>query len=109
MTGCTASWASSNLPPGRLGRFVCLEEHPTCICGRPHARIYRIAYGKAPKPDLLRLSKNDATELVAALKSDNLFWRNTAQRLLVERGQKDVAPALAKLAGELASLEDEKG
>lgn len=65
-----------------------------------HGRIYRIAYKQAPKPNLLHLNKNDATELVAALKSDNLFWRLTAQRLLVERGQKDVVGPLANLVGE---------
>jgi putative heme-binding domain-containing protein len=34
---------------------------------------------------------------VAALKSDNMFWRLQAQKLLVERGEKDVVPALVKL------------
>jgi HEAT repeat protein len=36
-------------------------------------------------------------QLVAALKNDNLFWRLTAQRLLVSRGQKDVVAALSEL------------
>ena len=31
------------------------------------------------------------------LKSDNLFWRMHAQRLLVERGERDVVPELIKL------------
>jgi putative membrane-bound dehydrogenase-like protein len=70
-----------------------------------HGRIYRIAYKQAGKPSLLRLNKNDATELVAALKSDNLFWRMTAQRLLVERGNKDVVGALTQLAKE-ASVDE---
>src|SRR5439155_17008433 len=35
-------------------------------------------------------------QLVAALKNDNLFWRMTAQRLLVTRGRKDVVPALCQ-------------
>ncbi len=41
----------------------------------------------------------DATPetLVNTLKSDNMFWRLHAQRLLVERGNKDVAPALLEL------------
>jgi hypothetical protein len=34
---------------------------------------------------------------VEALKSDNMFWRLHAQRLLVERGKDDVASDLAKL------------
>ena len=43
------------------------------------------------------LSKNDPAGLVAALSADNMFWRITAQRLLVERGQKDVVPQLLAL------------
>ena len=35
--------------------------------------------------------------LLDALASDNMFWRLTAQRLLVERGQKDVVPQLIAL------------
>lgn len=62
-----------------------------------HARIYRVAYEKAPQAGLLRLNKTDGNELVAALKSDNMFWRMTAQRLMVERAQKDVVPALTRL------------
>ena len=37
-------------------------------------------------------------KLVATLRHDNLFWRKHAQRLLVERGRRDVLPALVKLA-----------
>ena len=32
-----------------------------------------------------------------ALSNDNMFWRTTAQRLLVEKGDKSVLPALYKL------------
>ena len=47
-----------------------------------------------------RLSKDDPKGLVAALKSDNMFWRLHAQRLLVERGKDDVAADLAKLVAD---------
>ena len=43
------------------------------------------------------LSKDDPDGLVDALSSDNMFWRLTAQRLLVERGNQDVLPGLYKL------------
>ncbi|MGV3557018.1 PVC-type heme-binding CxxCH protein [Larkinella arboricola] len=62
-----------------------------------HGRIYRIAYKKAPAYTPLSLSKDRPQELVAALKNNNMFWRQTAQRLLVERGQKDVVPQLLEL------------
>src|SRR5206468_3864224 len=34
----------------------------------------------------------------SALAADNMFWRLHAQRLIVERGQKDVVPQLVALA-----------
>jgi azurin len=57
-------------------------------------RIYRIVWkdGKpSPQPDLT--NPTPAT-LVATLSNENLLWRRHAQRLLVERGRKDVVPAL---------------
>ncbi len=36
-------------------------------------------------------------QLVAALRDTNAFWRKHAQRLLIERGQTDVVPALTAL------------
>jgi uncharacterized protein len=65
-----------------------------------HGRIYRVAYKQAPAYTPLSLSKDRPQELVAALKNDNMFWRQAAQRLLVERGQKDVVPALIALVND---------
>ena len=62
-------------------------------------RIYRVSYRNAPPAKRWSLSKTDPAGLVAALSSDNMFWRLTAQRLLVERGQKDVVPQLLALVG----------
>ena len=45
----------------------------------------------------LSLSRTNAAGLVAALSSDNMLWRLHAQRLLIERGQKDVVPQLIAL------------
>jgi len=61
------------------------------------ARIYRISYDGAPPYTPLRLDNASPAELVQALRHDNMFWRYTAQRLLVERGQTDVVPALIEL------------
>jgi putative membrane-bound dehydrogenase-like protein len=60
-------------------------------------RIYRIAYRGAPAAAPMRLDNATPPQLVAALRNDNMFWRLMAQRLLVERGQKDVVPALVAL------------
>ncbi len=62
-----------------------------------HGRIYRVSYKDAPTYSPLVLSKNNPEELLAALTNDNMFWRMQAQRLLVERGQKDVVPQLVAL------------
>ncbi|HXX94667.1 MAG TPA: PVC-type heme-binding CxxCH protein, partial [Planctomycetota bacterium] len=64
---------------------------------KTHGRIYRIYPKGAKFPAPLRLDRASPEELVAALKNDNLFWRLHAQRLLVERGQQDVVPALREL------------
>jgi uncharacterized protein len=64
-----------------------------------HGRIYRIVWrgdGAQPAP-AFTLANATPTQLVAALGHDNLFWRRHAQRLLVERGRRDVVPALLAL------------
>lgn len=62
-----------------------------------HGRIYRVSYKAAPAYQAMALSKDKPQELLAALKNTNLFWRSHAQRLLVERNQKDVVPDLLAL------------
>jgi len=63
-------------------------------------RVWRIVYGSAaanrgPKPSL---SSASPAQLVQTLNHPNGWWRDTAQRLLVERGATAVAPTLKKLA-----------
>ena len=60
-------------------------------------RLYRIAYKNAPASPKRSVSVKDTAGLLDALASDNMLWRLTAQRLLVERGQKDVVPQLQAL------------
>jgi putative membrane-bound dehydrogenase-like protein len=62
-----------------------------------HGRIYRIAYDSARAAAPMRLDNATPAQLVRALGNDNMFWRMTAQRLLVERGKTDVVPALVAL------------
>jgi putative membrane-bound dehydrogenase-like protein len=65
--------------------------------GRDRGRIYRLAPPgfRAPKPP--RLGSASTAELVAALANPNGWWRDTAQRLLVERQDSAAAPALRAL------------
>ena len=87
--------------------------YATPLRDKTHGRIYRITYSGTPlaaplgSPDAsgknrapLNLSKATPTQLVAELKNDNLLWRMHAQRLLVERGDNDVVPALVELVRE---------
>ncbi len=61
-------------------------------------RIYRVVHEttrRGPKP---ALSKATPVQLVQALSHPNGWWRDTAQRLLVERGDRSVIGALKSLA-----------
>lgn len=61
-------------------------------------RIYRVVHEttkRAPRPSLCKAS---AATLVDTLSHPNGWWRDTAQRLLVERGDKSAVTALARLA-----------
>ena len=72
---------------------------------RLHGRIYRIVYDSAPAPArqaavARRLDNATSQQLVDALADDNMFWRQTAQRLLVERKATAAIPALLRLVND---------
>ncbi|QEC51242.1 putative membrane-bound dehydrogenase-like protein [Anseongella ginsenosidimutans] len=73
-----------------------------------HGRIYRVVYKEADKPSYPELSVDDPAGLVNALKNDNMFWRMTAQRLLV--GSADLSAVQEDLFSLVASQDvDEIG
>jgi putative membrane-bound dehydrogenase-like protein len=89
-------------------RFVI--EHPEWIspemqarvdlrAGDDKGRIYRVVPENSPRRTIRNLAKLNAVELVAAMDSPNGWQRDMAQRLLVERADKSVAPALKQLMG----------
>ena len=88
----------------RTGRGSAYE---TPLRDKTHGRIYRIVYTGAPQTANARGAGADGStfslkgaspqQLVAALKNDNQLWRMHAQRLLVDRGNNDVVPALCTL------------
>jgi putative membrane-bound dehydrogenase-like protein len=67
---------------------------------RLHGRIYRIVYDSARQAVPRRLDTATPAQLVSALDDDNMFWRQTAQRLLVERKAMDAIPTLVRRAGD---------
>ena len=80
------------------------QEHPfqngrgnaydTPLREHDRGRIYRLVWKDAKPYTPLSLSVSRPLELVQALRHDNMFWRTTAQRLIVERGQTDVVPQI---------------
>jgi putative heme-binding domain-containing protein len=66
--------------------------------GHDKGRIYRVYPANAHLREIPRLDKLDTGGLVAALDSSNGWQRDTAQRLLVERGDKKADARLQKLA-----------
>ena len=85
-------------PPGfKNGKGNAYE---TELRDKTHGRIYRLVMKDKGEPSSVRSrvpSMKTPEDLVAALKSDNLFWRLHAQRLLVERGDLFVLGDLSKL------------
>jgi putative membrane-bound dehydrogenase-like protein len=75
-----------------------VEQHLDLTSGRDYGRIYRIAPPGFRSPPPPRLSRANASELVRALESPHGWWRETAHRLLHERQDKSVVPALRQLA-----------
>ena len=91
------------VPQHNLGPFKEGWEHGknnaylTDLRDRKHGRIYRIVYEGAEPYRPLDLSDASPEQLLEALTHENMFWRQTAQRLLVERGRQDVLPDLYRL------------
>ncbi|MBK5296730.1 MAG: c-type cytochrome [Vicinamibacteria bacterium] len=72
--------------------------------GRDRGRIYRIVPDGTPRPGAApHLSTATDAALVQALSHTTLWWRRTAQRLLLDRRPPQIAPALETLARQGAS------
>ena len=61
---------------------------------RQHGRIYRVIWEDAQKSKIKSLANASPLQLVKALDNDNLFWRQTAQRLIVNDRMFDKVEAL---------------
>ncbi|MDO6602240.1 PVC-type heme-binding CxxCH protein [Arenibacter palladensis] len=64
-----------------------------------HGRIYVITHEDGDDPDITSLDPKDDESLLAGLESDNMFWRTTAQRLIVENKKDSLIPDLINMAG----------
>jgi mono/diheme cytochrome c family protein len=62
-------------------------------------RIWRVVYdGMTPRHEKPHMLEETPAQLVAHLSDPNGWWRDTAQKLIVIRGDKSVVPALKRLA-----------
>ena len=64
---------------------------------KSRGRIYRVVSKNSKSKQKMILDKDKPEELVRALSHSNMFWRMTAQRLLVERADRDVVKSLVNL------------
>jgi putative membrane-bound dehydrogenase-like protein len=77
--------------PDSIKKFLDLNS------GSDRGRIYRLVPDGFQQPKPPRLDRASAAELVELLESPNGWYRDTAARLLYERQDKSVVPALVKL------------
>lgn len=61
-------------------------------------RIYRIVPADRPAPRAVNLAPLTPSQWVGRLEHPNAFWRETAQRTLVERRESSLAPAIRTVA-----------
>src|SRR5262249_55471760 len=83
-----------------IPRFLQQQYAESLIAGKNHGRLWRLSWqaGAEPvHPAPVRLGPTTSAELVKHLDHPNPWWRETAQRLLVERRDGTVAAALANL------------
>src|SRR6476661_6136537 len=60
-------------------------------------RIYRVVHDSTKRDTELGLTKRTPAQIVTALSHPNGWWRDTAEQLLVERGDRTVVPDLMRL------------
>ena len=71
--------------------------YETSVRDKQHGRVYRIYPAGSKDDENPKLDPAKHETLLAALSHPNLFWRMSAQGLLVQRGNPDVVPALKSL------------
>jgi uncharacterized protein len=74
--------------------------YETELRDKKHGRIYRLVPKGAKLPEPISLQDATPEKLVKTLTNPTQLWRMHAQRLLVERGQADVLPALRALVAD---------
>jgi len=77
-----------------------IKQHLDLTSGHDRGRLYEVTFG-APAPRRApRLSAATTAELVARLADPDAWWRETAQRLLIERADPAAVEPLRRLAAD---------
>jgi putative membrane-bound dehydrogenase-like protein len=71
-----------------------IKRHLDLTSGKNRGRIYNLVPERFRKRPRLRLSQATNSELVNLLADPDVYWRETAQRLLVEHPDRDTVPML---------------
>jgi len=74
-----------------------LQQQYGLIQGNDRGRIWRVLYNGAATSRRMDLASAPPADLIAAISHRNAVWRQTAQRLLVERGDRSVIGDLNEL------------
>lgn len=64
---------------------------------KTRGRIWRVVHQDASEARYPKLNRDNIRGLVEALSNDNIFWRMTAQRLIVESGNQEILPRLFRI------------
>ena len=75
-----------------------IKKHLDLTSGKDLGRIYKLVPESGYRPRSPKLSDAPTRDLVPFLADPAAWWRETAQRLLIEHQDKSVAPALRQLA-----------
>ncbi len=75
-----------------------IKMHLDLTSGRDRGRLYEVIPDDFRRPAVPKLEKASTRELVAHLDAPNAWWRETAQRLLIERKDPSAIPLLKEMA-----------
>ena len=75
-----------------------IKKHLDLTSGHERGRLYQLVYTGAARHRGPRLSRASSAVLVKSLADPDSWWRETSQRLLIERRDRSVAPLLRELA-----------
>ena len=81
-----------------------LQQQYGVYAGHDRGRIYRLTHRDVPRAPAADMTTLDTKALARECASPLLWRRQTAQRLLVERGEKNAAPALRELLADKGAV-----